>query len=181
MQHRIHADPWYRQAAQTVLNNADIPDLYAPTHHGHTSATVMFSGTDARLIIMVGTRIGGRLVDDLARWTAARDQVAALFTQAGYPEPRSSSLGLVLTVPEGCGTPARVRLERTSPGSYTAHIHGHPDLVAEIDGQLHIPTSRGYTLHTRREQHCATYNTEQDAARAFAFDCGFGPHIDVTI
>lgn len=189
MHHHIHAQPWYRQAAQTILDNAHIPDLYSTTHHGQTSAGLMYSGTDARLIVMVGTRIGGRLIDtqpaprladDLTRWTQAREQISDLFTQAGFPDPRPTELGLVLEVPERLGAPARVQLDRTGLGRYTARIDGHPDLVAEIDGQVGVATSRGFTLHNGREQHYATYPTEHDAACAFAFDCGFGPRITVT-
>lgn len=81
--------PWYRQAAQDVLDKAGVPDLYGPLHHGRTAASLMYSGTPGSLIALVGTNHGGRLIDsrpaprkthDLTLWEAAR----AYATDCGF-------------------------------------------------------------------------------------------------
>lgn len=189
MNHHLSAHPWYWQAAQHVLDSAGIPELHDITHHGHTSATLMHSGTQGRLIIMVGTNIAGRLIDarpaprhtkHLSAWEQARDQVAALFTQADFPDPRPTRMGLVLQVPEHLGEAATVHMERTDLGRYTARIEGHPELVADIDGRLEVPTCQGFTLTSARGTHRGLFATENEAARAFAIDCGFGPRITIT-
>lgn len=189
MHHHPNAAPWYWQAAQAVLDQAQVPALYGITHHGTTSAALMHTGTEGRLIVMVGVNIAGRLVDTrpaprklehLTRWEQARAQVADLFTEAGFPTPRPTRMGLVVEVPEHLGSPARVHLDRAGLGRYNARIGDHPELVAHIDGRMEVATSTGYTLVSAAGTHRGRFGTEHEAARAFATDCGFGPQITVT-
>lgn len=189
MHHQINAQPWYRQAAQTVLDAADVPAIYGVNHHGQTSAAVMYSGTEGRLVIMIGTTIGARVIDiqpaprladDLARWNAARDEVAALYADAGFPAPRLTRMGLVLEVPETFGAPARVRLDSTGLGRYSVRVDGHPDLTATIDGRLEVATLRGYTLDDGTNGY-AVFDTAHAAAYAFAASCGFGPQSQINV
>lgn len=187
MHHRHNASPWYRQAIQGILDAAQIPQMYGPTPSGQTSASIMSSGTHGTVIVMVATTIGRRVVDmqpaprladDLARWTAARNQVAAVLEQAGCATPRPTRMGLVVTAPEELGVLADVRLAPVDRGRYTATIDGHPELVATIDGRLEVPTSRGYVLESGGGY--LIFDTPEAAAEEFAFDCGFGPQITVT-
>lgn len=191
MNHHPKAEAWFRQAAQAVLDKAQVPDLYGTVHPGQVAASLMYSGTLGRVIALPGLNIDGQLIDTrpthylakyLPRWEQARDYIASLFTEAGFPAPRMTrlDLGLILEVPEHLGTPATVHLDRVAPGRYTARIAGHPELVADIDGRLEVPTSQGFILSSSAGKHRGLFATEVEAARAFAEDCGFGPHITVT-
>lgn len=189
MNHHLNADPWYRQAAQSVLDTAQIQDLHGPLHHGQSAAYLVYSGTQGRLVVVVGTQIGDRLIDtrppprkahERTQWEQARTHISQIFEKAGFPTPRIVQLGLAVDVPAHLGTPAHIQLERTGPGRYTARIDDHPDLVADIDGRLEVPTSHGFTLTSSQGVHRGDFDTEIEAAHAFAFDCGFGPHITVT-
>ena len=189
MNHHPKAEAWFHQAAQAVLDKAQVPDLYDTLHHGQAAASLRYSAAPGRVIAMVGINHRGTLIDmrpapsktkDRDLWELGRDQVASLFAEAGFPILRPTELGLILEVPEHLGTPATVHLDRVAPGRYTARIAGYPELVADIDGRLEVPTSQGFILSSSAGKHRGLFATEVEAARAFAEDCGFGPHITVS-
>ncbi|WP_435113780.1 hypothetical protein [Nocardiopsis synnemataformans] len=191
MNHTENARPWYVQAAERVLSDADLPSNYRLGQHGQVGASVMHSGHRGRVIVHVSCNHQGRIIDErpaprhterARAWRTACEHVAATYTTAGYADVAHTSLGLRVEVPASTGTAATVTLQRAQElgkvGLYTARVVDHPDLVATIDGRMDVPHSQGYTALGQTGE-LAWAPTEVEAAREYALACGFGPHITV--